>query len=292
MDSLCNTLASIPAPDDALYFQTHTNSYLQEDSICAVPDGTIMMWDNDSSGDICISRAIWLMESAFSQSDRDVMQKLHTYVRDVSDLLVIGKILIKQATPYCSPASNGSTAKYLRSSELMTWSKWTSSYGKKGVFTPVVVDGHTWFSLSLVEIHIWVHQPGKSTIDLNCLDDGYACGTIYPTVGLDDIDNTFCCGFGLIKEFTLCRLRAANVDQALLDRVENWSPPTSFMSLDVFRRALVDSAWATSYQQYRDWHVKQRRSSNATPRCSQRSQTHASCGVGNTPSNQPRGQGD
>ena len=176
MDSLCNTLASIPAPDDALYFRTHTNSYLQEDSICAVPDGTIMMWDNDSSGDICIPRAIWLMESAFSQSDRDVMQKLHAYVRDVSDLLVVGKILIKQAMPYCSLASNGSTAKYLRSSELMTWSKWTSSYGKKGVFTPVVVDGHTWFSLSLVEIHIWVHQPGKSTIDLNCLDDGYACG--------------------------------------------------------------------------------------------------------------------
>ena len=176
MDSLCNMLASIPAPDDALYFRTHTNSYLQEDSICAVPDGTIMMWDNDSGEDICIPWAIWLMESALSQSDRDVMQKLHAYVCDVSDLLVIGKILIKQAMPYHSPASNGSTAKYLRSSELMTRSKWTSSYGKKGMFTPVVMDSHTWFLLSSVEIHIWVRQPGKSMIDLNCLDDGYACG--------------------------------------------------------------------------------------------------------------------
>ncbi|KIM58302.1 hypothetical protein SCLCIDRAFT_28197 [Scleroderma citrinum Foug A] len=295
MDSHCNMLATIPVPEDVLYFRTHTNSYLQEDSICAVPDSTIMMWDNDSCEDIRIPQPIWLMESAFSQSDHDIMWKLHTYVRNVSDLLVIGKIHIKQAMPYHSPASGGSAAKYLRSSELMTQAKWTSSYGKKGMFTQVVVDGHTWFSLSSVEIHIWVHQPGKSKIDLNCLDDrGYACGMIYPTVSLDDVDNAFCCSFELIKELTLCRLRAANVDQALLlDQVENWSPPTGFMDQDVFKRALVDSAWAMSYQRYHDWHVKQRRSSNTTPHRSQRSRTCASCSVGNiTPSNQPRRQGD
>jgi len=52
------------------------------------------------------------MESAFSQSDCDVMQKLNTYIRDLPDLLVIRKILVKQ-TKYCSLGLKASIAQQL-----------------------------------------------------------------------------------------------------------------------------------------------------------------------------------
>lgn len=36
------------------------------------------------------------MESAFSQSDRNVMDKLQAFIQDLPDLLVVGKIIVKQ----------------------------------------------------------------------------------------------------------------------------------------------------------------------------------------------------
>ena len=39
------------------------------------------------------------------------------------------------------------------------------------------VDGFTWFSLSHVEIHLWVRSPGSSAINLDRLDgNSYASG--------------------------------------------------------------------------------------------------------------------
>ena len=46
-----------------------------------------------------------------------------------------------------------------------------------GDFAQTVVGGHTWLSLSSVEIHVWVRQPGNSDINLDRLDgDGHTVG--------------------------------------------------------------------------------------------------------------------
>ena len=46
-------------------------------------------------------------------------------------------------------------------------------------FAWIAVDGHSWFSLSSVEIHLWVRQRGTK-MDLNHSNgDGYASGVRY-----------------------------------------------------------------------------------------------------------------
>ena len=41
----------------------------------------------------------------------------------------------------------------------------------------------------------------------------------------------------------------------LMDAVENWSPPTELMDLDVLRATLIRGAWSTAYLRYAYWHV-------------------------------------
>ncbi|KAL4080794.1 hypothetical protein J3A83DRAFT_4202492 [Scleroderma citrinum] len=195
------------------------------------------------------------MESAFVQSDGDVMQKLQAYVRDIPDLLVVGKILIKQANQYRSPGAKGTIAQHLRSSALMTQETWTSNGSGEDEFGRVVVDDHVWFSLSSVEIHLWVRQPGNSKINLDRSDgDGYAVGTLYPSVDLDNVDKVFRRGVNLVKEAIFQELKNAGEGEQLLDDVERWSPPPVFLIPDVLRDVLLFGAWSTGYSRHTQWY--------------------------------------
>jgi len=167
---LSSVLATIPLPKGILTYQTHGNRHIQGQTICGIPDLTIMMVTEGSLED----RPIWLMESAFSQSNADVMEKLHAYIEDHPDLLVVGKVLLKQNGKYSSPGANSSLATSLRSSELLSRRKWRGSLGVDE-FAHVDIDRHIWFSLSSVEIHLWICQ--ASGLDIDCKDgNGYAFG--------------------------------------------------------------------------------------------------------------------
>ena len=125
------------------------------------PDAIIEMWSKHNMK----SRRLWLIESAFSQTDANVMEKLRGYVLAVPDLLVVCKISFKQARKYESPRLRGSTAKLLRSATLLTESEWKQRVGEE--FADVVVGGHSWFSLSSVVVHVWVRPPGDLSIDID-----------------------------------------------------------------------------------------------------------------------------
>jgi len=168
---LSTTLRTILAPKSALPC-VNSNKHFQEDSISGVPDLTIMMWGKGDRGHH-EPRSLCIMESAFTQSNHDVMRKL-------PDLLVIGKILIKQAKRYRNPCSKPTVMQQLRSSVLMSRGEWSDDYGDGEEFTQIVVDArHTWFSLSSAKIHVWVRQHGAK-LDLTN-SDGYASGVCHFT---------------------------------------------------------------------------------------------------------------
>ena len=156
------TLVTIPVPFQTLSCTVMANNYFEGDSICAIPDLTIKLHRGR------VGREIWLMESAFSQTDESVMKKLWGYVRDILGLLVVGKILFQESAQYRRPGVNA--AKNLQSSELMTQDEFTSHSHEDEGFVRVVVDNHTWFELASVELHVWVRQAGKPAIDLDCLE--------------------------------------------------------------------------------------------------------------------------
>ncbi|KAI6039791.1 hypothetical protein EDC04DRAFT_2894731 [Pisolithus marmoratus] len=123
-NGLARILATIPVSETSLDCLTVTAHSVMTASVHANPHRTIIMFSERNP----VGEPVWLMESAFSQSDCDVMRTLHAYVQEVPGLLVVGKILIKQAQQYYSPGSSSSVAPRLRSSDLMTQREWTRNH--------------------------------------------------------------------------------------------------------------------------------------------------------------------
>ena len=170
MDELSCILWTIPFPK-SITCRPVGNKSFNKASIEGILDLTVDMWSRHNPQ----SWRVLLGECTFTQSDENVTEKLQAYVLDAPDILVVCKILIKQGDHYCSPGAKPSIAKGLRLSRLLTWSEFSSA--NSGDFARTVIDGHTWLSLSSVEIHVWVCRPSNSDINLDCLDgDCYTVG--------------------------------------------------------------------------------------------------------------------
>ena len=271
MGGLSCTLENILVPPNIMYCQVAPNSGYESKSIRTIPDLMIKLWSHDDQDRHHDSQTIWLFESAFSQSDADIMDKLRAYVDDEPDLLVVGKILIKQAIPYRRPGANQSIVRRLRRSQLMSKKEWAKDVE---TYSQVVVDKHTWFSLSSVEFHVWIRKPGASKIDINSVDgDGYAFGvsihliyqgsnidgniihslyqTLYPNTKLDAVDSIFRRGLELTKE-TILELNLPGIGN-----LEDWSLPTHVVKPALYEYALANGALDTAYGRYRTWRKRQ-----------------------------------
>ena len=126
-----------------------------------IPDAIVELWSKHNTK----SRRLWLIESAFSQMDANVMYKLRRFILAVPDLLVVCKISFEQTHKFKSPSLKGSTVKPLWSAPLLTESEWKQRVGEE--FADIVVEGHTWFSLSSVAVHVWVRPPGNRNISID-----------------------------------------------------------------------------------------------------------------------------
>ena len=170
MGHLSYVFETIPV-SSKVHLDVKCNSSVSKELIEGTPDGIVDMWSKHDEE----LRRLWLMESVFSQSDKDVMDKLCDYACNAPDLLVVCKIILKEAKHYCSPGLKWSSAKQLRSTALMSQREWRCRVVNR--FALVIVDDYTWLSLLSVELHVWIRQPGKSKIDLNRSNgNGYAVG--------------------------------------------------------------------------------------------------------------------
>lgn len=153
-DRLTCMLGGIPVGSYNVYLETKSATGIRMSTgVSWIPDGVLNLWSEHNT----TSWRLWLIESTFSQSDDDIMAKLRGYILEIPELLVACKILFKQAGIYQSPGVKHSVVKFLRSSTLLTTNEWKKLV--RDEFADVVVDGHTWFSLSSVSIHVWVCLP-------------------------------------------------------------------------------------------------------------------------------------
>ena len=133
------------------------------------------MWSRNREG-VRSAQTIWVLESAFSQSNADVMKKLRKYVHDLPHLLVVGKIIIWQTIPYRKPMKSSVTTAWLRQTPLMDEGQFVGNFGSSTEYSQVFTHGHTWLSLKSVEIHVWTREPGGGAIDVDSNQAGYAVG--------------------------------------------------------------------------------------------------------------------
>ena len=271
MGGLSCTLENIPVPPNIMYCQVAPNSGYESKSICTIPDLMIKLWSCDDQDHHHDSQTICLFESAFSQSNTDIMDKLQAYVDDKPDLLVIGKILIKQAIPYCRPGANQSIVRRLQWSQLMSKKEWAKDVE---TYSPVVVDKHTWFSLSSVEFHVWICKPGALKININSVDgDDYAFGVsihliyqgsnvdsniihslyqmLYSNTKLDAVDSIF------QHSLTFTKVIILELDIPGIGNLEDWSLPTHVVKLALYEYVLMNGVLDMAYGCYCTWHKSQ-----------------------------------
>lgn len=148
---------------DELSLPAAGNKAYDKDEIKGTPDFTLDMWSFHNTN----SRRLVIGECAFTQRDADVTEKLRAYLRQPSDTLVAFKILITEDPPYSTPSLTPSAAKQSLSLERDEFDR-----ANEGDFARVTVGRHTWLSISSVEFHVWIRQPGESSIDVDRLESG------------------------------------------------------------------------------------------------------------------------
>ena len=175
MRTLDHELYNIPVSKDVVSCETLFGHFHESNSLYTVPDLAVQMWSHNREG-VCTSRTIWMLESAFSQSNTDMMSKLRKYAHDLPHLLVLGKILIRQAELYHKPTNNSATTVQLREVPLMDEGQFAGNFGRSTGYSQIAATGHLWFSLKSVEIHVWTREPGGGAIDVDSRQVGYAFG--------------------------------------------------------------------------------------------------------------------
>ena len=126
-----------------------------------IPDAVVKLWSKHNMK----SQRLWLIKSTFSQTDANIMDKLHRFVLAVLDLLVICKISFEKTHKFKSLSLKDSTVKPLWSAPLLTKSKWKQCVEEE--FADIMMEGHMWFFLSSLVVHVWVRPPDNCNISIN-----------------------------------------------------------------------------------------------------------------------------
>jgi len=93
-DCLAFMLGGIPVRSYNVYLETKPAAGIRMSTgVSWIPNGILDLWSEHNT----TSRRLWLIESAFSQSDDNVMTKLRGYTLEIPELLVTCKISFEQA---------------------------------------------------------------------------------------------------------------------------------------------------------------------------------------------------
>lgn len=106
-----------------------------------------------------------IAETAFSQHYDTLLDKLEDTIEDnLSLLLLIAAVIIEDA-PYRSPKRGSDTGRaLLRDPSKRSSKNFVSTTGPPALNAPVIIENHTWCSISSVWFKVWVR--GNDPIDL------------------------------------------------------------------------------------------------------------------------------
>jgi hypothetical protein len=152
--------ASIPYDRQAINVNVLSNI---EASDSLVPDMRISlqnMYAEDA--DVIIPG---LAETAFSQHRDALVDKLEDAIIENPSLLLVIAAVVCEDAPYRSPKRGSDTGRALLQDPMKRRAKdFVSATGRPALNAPVVVEGHTWCSISSVWFKVWVR--GDHPIDI------------------------------------------------------------------------------------------------------------------------------
>ncbi|KAG0698400.1 hypothetical protein DFH29DRAFT_878009 [Suillus ampliporus] len=112
-------------------------------------------------------KSIRLTEVTYAQSEAAAIQKIHKYTLDAEDMESVSCIKVSETTVYACPSRTSDIAIQLRSlGHLKLYDEWTPMQTMKNAFGPVILDGHIWIDVSMVDMHVWTHTSLDTPINV------------------------------------------------------------------------------------------------------------------------------
>ncbi|KAG2033764.1 hypothetical protein BDR03DRAFT_1094191 [Suillus americanus] len=195
-----------------------------------------------------------LAETAFSQNEDSGEYKLVNAIKANPALLLVVAAVICENTSYRSPKRNSDTAHALLQESERSETDFMAATGVlPALNAPVVVENHTWCSVSSIRFKMWVR--GNDPIDIYTNDpDLVADGFLYPEDTMGPVLVMIRKGVDAIRErlVSLCKQIDPNVD------VDALRDPTIIFRVRK-EDIVTDIAGAmreTAYHRYSGWYEK------------------------------------
>ncbi|KAG0699960.1 hypothetical protein DFH29DRAFT_1001516 [Suillus ampliporus] len=196
-----------------------------------------------------------ITETAFLQNRDVLVAKLEDAIEDnLSSLLVIA-VVISEDTPYHSPKKGSHTRRaLLLDSPKRSSDDFLAATGDLPTLdAPVVVENHTWCSISSIWFKVWVH--GDQPIDIYTDDQALvADGYLYPQDSMAPVLAMLDKGVNTIRErlITLCKEIDNNVD---VDALQDPTIVFRIRKEDIATK-IAGAMCETVYGCYTAWHKK------------------------------------
>jgi hypothetical protein len=98
---------------------------------------------------------LWLVECAFIQTREQVMRKFERYIADFLDICALVLVNVTECLEYRSPVMKSTTCRTLSHLfPIRSYREWTPGNWKDTPMGLIITYGHTWVSLSGVEIEV------------------------------------------------------------------------------------------------------------------------------------------
>ena len=158
-------------PEYLIYTMIHSNLTIDKGALSFIPDIAYVI---STFGHPFTKSIPIFCEVAMSQSRDDLLAKLRDMVQAFLDTLVIIMVIIKEAPPYSAPKRRSMAWRSLRQdSRVRSFTDFVHDVtelpsSESRDTKPIVFSGHTWCSLSTIDIQVWAR--GSLPIDIDTTD--------------------------------------------------------------------------------------------------------------------------
>ena len=227
MISMLNSvMRSMGHDPEVIQIRVDANTSYHGNRVSGEPDILLQISGRSFHRELFTRCRLMCIEVAFSQGDGVVMEKLRGYIHGIPELMVVGKIIIKEKNKCVGP-TDARTINRFATRKVQDANRWFPSRNMRNDSGPVVKNGYTWIEIESIEVHIWVRlskepinldvDPGScrglygagvihlamTNTSWNTLSLTFILQTLYPCLCMKDVDVVLAKGLEKIRDVAM-----------------------------------------------------------------------------------------
>ncbi|KAI9453750.1 hypothetical protein HD554DRAFT_2031731, partial [Boletus coccyginus] len=219
----------------------------------AIPDYQLVMENNSDRAPGLPLIPKWIGEVSFTVPSSYTCRHLKQVVESQPTVDLAFIIRIEESPKWVSPNSKDTRTQKLRSQPFHAYNDFIPAL-PVGSLGPVVVEEFTWISITHVTFELYLRPPdGPLVIDDNLQDDHLACGTLYPTVDMENVDLLLGRASDRLRQSLISEMEASQEDVQAIEQVRR-SEARLEVPWNTVLRSFRSAVLMAAHERYTDWH--------------------------------------